>query len=144
MQFKGGCTAVRKGGFAMKESADLMDFLTRRAQDLSMEEFYSREDGVLEIGHGIENWTVGNEAICEDYKSWSESGSGVGVTSSFHDPQAFSEGTVGWAAWRSKYQLADGSSFEGRVSAVFHKEDGEWACVSVHRSVGTPIKEIFG
>ena len=42
------------------------------------------------------------------------------------DPQAYSEGDVGWVADRPKFRLPDGTELPVRMSIVFAKEDGQW------------------
>jgi len=60
-------------------------------------------------------------------------------------PHAYKEGSVGWisdrtAAWR----LEDGTEVPFRLTAVFHKEDGDWKMVQAHTSVGVLNESTVG
>jgi ketosteroid isomerase-like protein len=57
--------------------------------------------------------------------------------------QAFEEGSVGWAAARPTIVFASGKLVPLRISAVFHREEGEWKMVHCHVSVGVPNEELF-
>ena len=128
----------------MQVSEDLKDFLTRRGRELSAEQAWSREDGVLSIGTDPTEWTEGHQEIVAEAKNVEEMIASTGWTYSLQgDLQAFSEGTVGWAASRAKWQHEDGAEVPVRVTGVFRWEEGEWTCVQSHHSIGIPNNEAF-
>jgi hypothetical protein len=55
----------------------------------------SQQDGVLAIGSGLTEWWADYETITSVFKVQMEEMSGVTISDS--DPQAYSEGSVGWA-----------------------------------------------
>lgn len=59
------------------------------------------------------------------------------------DPEAYSEGTVGWAADRPTLQL-QGGTVAVRLTAVLHREDDDWKFVQMHGSLGVPNEEPAG
>jgi ketosteroid isomerase-like protein len=58
--------------------------------------------------------------------------------------QAFSEGEVGWAADRPRLTMPDGSEISFRLTAVLHREDGDWRVVQWHSSFGVANEEALG
>ncbi len=56
------------------------------------------------------------------------------------DPEAYSDGAVGWVADRPILRLP-GGELRVRLTAVFHHEDGEWKLVQCHGSVGLPNED---
>jgi ketosteroid isomerase-like protein len=56
-----------------------------------------------------------------------------------HGPvSAYEEGSVGWLATTLTLILDDGERIETRLTAVLHREDGEWKFVQRHLSVALP------
>jgi hypothetical protein len=49
----------------MKESADLRDYVNRRINELSLEELWSKEDGVLMMDIDPGAWREGHRKIVE-------------------------------------------------------------------------------
>lgn len=60
------------------------------------------------------------------------------------DPQAYVEGTVGWATDQSKFAFADGSELPFRATHVFHQVDGAWKLVQGHYSIGVSNQDAVG
>jgi ketosteroid isomerase-like protein len=60
------------------------------------------------------------------------------------DPQAFREGTVGWAADHPTFEMPGGIQIASRLTAVFHQEDGEWKLVQQHISTGVRNEDLLG
>jgi hypothetical protein len=58
--------------------------------------------------------------------------------------KAYEEGTVGWAADQGHFLLPDGSEVPFRITAVFHREDGDWRLVQEHASVAVSNEEAIG
>ena len=94
------------------------------------------------MGTNPEEWLQG-ERVAEFLKEEVEA-MGGNVTISAGDPEAYSEGSVGWGVTRPMITLPDGRSVSPRWSAVFHREDGEWRLVQLHASIGVPNEEVFG
>jgi ketosteroid isomerase-like protein len=69
-------------------------------------------------------------------------GGGLRVTGG--DPQAYSEGPVGWVADRASFELQDGTTFPFRLTAILHKEDSAWKLVHSHNSLGVRNEEMMG
>lgn len=91
------------------------------------------------IGNEPSEWLVGS-AVAEFLRGEAE-GSGGNVKFTPSEPEAFEEGTVGWAATRLTITLPDGKHVAPRWSAVFHKEDGVWRFVQTH-SIAVPNDEV--
>ncbi len=60
------------------------------------------------------------------------------------NPQAYSEGTVGWVADYPKLRLPDGTEIPFRITTVYPKENGAWKMVQWHGSIGVPNEEMVG
>jgi hypothetical protein len=100
----------------------------------------STHDGLLMIGTDPDEWLTEHAMLLELFNA--QAGSGVKVRSG--DIQAFEEGSVGWIADRSAFILPDGSEVPVRVTAVFHKEDGEWKMIQSHASVAVANEDAVG
>jgi hypothetical protein len=128
----------------MQVSEDLKDFLTRRIRELSAEKAWSCEDGVLSIGTDPTEWTEGYEEIVAEARNVGEMVASSGWTFALKgDLQAYSEGTIGWAASKAKWQHKDGREVPVRVTGVFRREGDEWASVQTHHSIAIPNNEAF-
>lgn len=92
------------------------------------------------IGSDPDEWVAGPNVA--DFLRGEVEGSGGNVTFSPSETEAFSEGSVGWAATRLTITLPDGKSVSPRWSAVFHREDGEWRFVQTHASIAVPNEEV--
>jgi hypothetical protein len=57
------------------------------------------------------------------------------------NPQAWAEGTIGWAADEPTLRFDD-VVIKSRLLAVFRHEDGEWRVVAAHFSAGVPDDEV--
>lgn len=132
----------------MEQSTELRDLTLRWMEAWSngdlgfFERHFSRQDGVLVIGTDPEEWWVGYETIIEVLGTQIEEMAGISVVGS--DPQAYSEGTVGWAAEHLTFKLPDGTEMPARFTLVFHREDGDWKFVQIHGSFGIANEEAIG
>jgi ketosteroid isomerase-like protein len=133
----------------MESSPELRDLTLRFYQALStgdvsfLEQFLSQQPGVLNIGSDPTEWWSGYDTFLQVSKAqFQEMGGSLRVTGA--DPQAYSEGTVGWVADRASFELPDGTQFPFRLTAVYHKEDGAWKLVHSHNSVGVRNEEVMG
>jgi ketosteroid isomerase-like protein len=110
-----------------------LDFFTRRI---------SRQDGVLAIGTNPNEWWAGHDTIVNIFKAQSEAMQGMAIINV--QPQAYSEGNVGWAAAEPTFRLPDGTELPFRLTVVYHKEDGDWKVVQWHASLGVANEEAIG
>jgi ketosteroid isomerase-like protein len=132
----------------MKASDELRQ-LTSRGLEAFAEEglgFFTRriaqQEGVLAIGTDPSEWWEGYEGITGIFKAQSEAMQGMSIVGA--NPQAYVEGSVGWAATQAAIRMPDGSEFPIRLTIVYHQEDGEWKVVQWHGSVGVSNEENFG
>jgi len=102
----------------------------------------AQQDGVVAIGSDPTEWWAGYETITSVFKVQMEEMRGVTISDS--DPQAYSEGSVGWAADRFMLRFPDGTQVPFRVTIVFHQEGGQWKIVQWHGSIGIPNEEALG
>jgi hypothetical protein len=94
----------------------------------------SRAQATRLIGSDPAEWMQGGDAISAFLRGEVE-GSGGNATFTPSETEAYSEGTVGWAATKLTIALADGKHVSPRWSAVFHKEDDVWRFVQTHASI---------
>ena len=131
----------------MERSAELeallMGFMEAHAKRDSafIEKTISTREGLLFIGTDPNEWWAGYETVARAIPA---EGEAAGITVVPGDPVAYAEGTVGWAADQSRFQLPDGTEVPCRVTWVFHKENGEWKIVQLHVSIGVPNEDVFG
>ena len=100
------------------------------------------------IGSDPTEWLAG-PAIARFLRGEAEGGGG-NATFTPSETEAYSEGSVGWAATRLTITLPDGGSVSPRWSAVFHREGNdvfhregnEWRFVQTHASIPVPNEEI--
>jgi hypothetical protein len=104
--------------------------------------FTSRRDGVLMIGTDPNEWWADYETIIRENEAEIKEMGGIPIEAG--DPQAFSQGSVGWVADQAKVKLPDGSEVPFRLTGVLHKENGEWKMIQWHVSIGVPNEEAFG
>ena len=60
------------------------------------------------------------------------------------NPQAYQEGSVGWAADQPTIQMPDGTKMPARITLVAHREGDVWKIVQAHISVGARNEEVLG
>lgn len=126
----------------MKPSDELREHVLRLSQqDSDTAEKsgspFSQEEGVLVIGTDPDEWWTGYENITKSFGTQPD----ISIVES--NPQAFSEGNVGWVADQHKLKFPDGRVVPIRETSVWHKEAGEWKVVQTHWSVGVPNEKIF-
>jgi hypothetical protein len=102
----------------------------------------SRRDGVLMIGTDPNEWWADYDTIIRVNEAQIKEMGGIPVEAG--DPQAFTEGSVGWVADQALIRLADGPDIPFRLTGVLHKENNEWKMVQWHVSIGVPNEEAFG
>ena len=97
----------------------------------------SRQDGLIVLGTDPQERWEGYETVMHVFAIQAEE-LGGGLPLAPGDPQAFVEGTVGWVEDQVRFNMPDGQEFGGRMTAVFHQEDGAWKVVQIHLSFGVP------
>ena len=105
----------------MEKSTEVKDlviasFEAMKARDIGFWEHHlSEQEGVVTLGTDPSEWWSGRKAILEAITPQIKglSGTFVGV-----DPQAYSQGTVGWFADQFKWKLPNGRELPTRLSGV--------------------------
>ncbi len=128
----------------MERSPALRDLMLRFYEALAngdtsfFDRHFSGAQATRGVGTDPEEWWQGSQVA----GAWKEQLEAMGGTMPLvaGDPEAYVEGTVGWAADRPALQLQAGA-VPVRFTAVFHQEEGEWKLVQVHGSLGVPNEE---
>ncbi len=103
----------------------------------------STQRGVLGIGTDPNEWWTGGSTIIEKFQAQLEEMGGRMETIP-GDLDAYREGSVGWMSDRAAWRLEDGTEVPFRLTAVFHKENGDWKIVQLHTSVGVRNESTVG
>jgi len=106
------------------------------------EQRFSEQEGVLAIGTDPTEWWSGYATITRVFKAQLEEIGEVQVLAD--SPQAYSDGSVGWAAGQPTVRLPDGTEVPVRLTAVFRKEQHEWKIVQWHFSAGIRNEDLVG
>jgi hypothetical protein len=132
----------------MNPSPELKDLVLRSYDAFAsgdaafFDRFFSQREGVLYIGTDPQEWWTGYDTIARIFRAqWQELG---GVSLVGGDPQAYSDGTIGWVADRPTFRLPDGLEIPTRSTIVFAREDGAWKAVQMHVSIGVPNQDAVG
>ncbi len=131
----------------MDRSPELRDLILRFYEALSngdssfIDSHFSVADAARGVGTDPEEWWEGPGVA----GAWKEQLEVMGGSMPLvaGDPEAYVEGTVGWAADRPTLELP-GGTVAVRLTAVFHQEDGAWKLVQVHGSLGVPNEQPSG
>jgi len=133
----------------MERSAELRDFVLLYCQAIASGDMgfvgrhMSRQDGVLVIGADSHDWWASYATAMQGYGAQVPEGS-RGIPLIMGDPQAYREGSVGWAADRVKIRLPDATEIPCRLTMVWHQENGCWKIVQHHLSIGVGNEETAG
>ena len=106
----------------------------------TLTELLTGRDGLLFIGTDPDEWYDDASTV----KAMLTAQAAAGVTVRGGDIVAYEEGTVGWVADRGAFILPDGSAAPFRITAVFHRENGNWRLVQEHASVAVSNEEVIG
>ena len=93
------------------------------------------------VGSDPGEWFAGGTEIAAFLRGEVEGGGGR-ATFTPSETEAFSEGTVGWAASKVTIRLPDGKHVSPRWTSVFVKRDGTWMFAQTHASIAVPNEEI--
>lgn len=110
--------------------------------DTSLVDLLSDHDGMVSIGTDPDEWIVGgreNKAVLREAIP-----NHAGITITPGEVRAFVEGTVGWASDNPVYVFPDGTTFDSRITVVFHREATGWKLVQMHVSIGVPNVDVVG
>jgi hypothetical protein len=103
----------------------------------------SSQQGVLGIGTDPNEWWAGGGTLAKKFQAQlEEMGGRMEIVPG--DPDAYREGSVGWMGDRAAWRLQDGTEVPFRLTAIFHKENGDWKIVQFHTSVGVPNESTVG
>lgn len=106
----------------------------------TLTEFLTGRDGLLFIGTDPDEWYDDASSV----KAMLTAQAAAGVTVRGGNIVAYEEGTVGWVADRGEFILSDGTAAPFRMTAVFHRENGNWRLVQEHASVAVSNEEVIG
>jgi len=128
----------------MDRSPELRNLMLRFYEALSsgdtsfIDRHFSVAEGARGVGTDPGEWWQGPEVAGAWKEQLEASGGSMRLVAG--DPEAYAEGTVGWAADRPTLEL-EGGPVPVRLTAIFHQEDGEWKLVQTHGSLGVPNEE---
>lgn len=108
-----------------------------------IEQFFSRQAGVLAIGTDPGEWRLGFDTIERVHQAQLQE-MGGNLSLEVNEQNAFAEGTVGWSADRVTIRFPSGTGFALRITNVLHREDGQWKIVLAHTSIGITNQETLG
>jgi hypothetical protein len=97
-------------------------------------------DGVSVIGSAPGEGHDEREAWIDSYAR-GMAGEMAGMRLEGDDPRGFEEGSTGWGVDTPAFVFPDGSRLSTRLTAVVHREGGEWKIVHLHFSVGVPDED---
>ncbi len=133
----------------MEQSAEIRDLMLALYRAMSsgdsdtINRMLSRAAGVIAIGTDPKEWWTGYPTISQAFTiQMQEAGGGFPVTGG--DPQAWSEGAVGWAADRASFQFPGSDPVPFRLTTVWHREDSAWKVVQFHTSIGIANEDALG
>ncbi|MDQ4078730.1 MAG: nuclear transport factor 2 family protein [Chloroflexota bacterium] len=132
----------------MEPSAELKDVYLRSYDaytngDLAViEHGFSRRKEVVMIGTDPDEWVRGYDAIIEMFRRTLPAQQQMGLTLIPGEPEAYSEGTVGWVIDRPTFRTHDGFEVTCRATTLYHREDGAWKIIHNHYSIGVPNEEV--
>ena len=133
----------------MEPSPELRDLTTSLYQamttgDAAFISTFSRLPGVLCIGTDPAEWWSDSPTLERVMAAQLQEMGAGGVRVVAGNPQAYQEGSVGWAADQPTIQMPDGTKMPARITIVAHREGGAWKIVQAHISVGARNEEVLG
>jgi hypothetical protein len=108
------------------------------------ERLISSRPGTILIGTDPREWWSEREQILSTLAAQAKEISQSGITVEAGELAVESEDGFAWIADRPRFVMPDGSTVEGRVTAVFLREDDGWKIVQWHASLGVPNEEAIG
>jgi hypothetical protein len=132
----------------MEQSTELKELYLRICEAQSkgdysfFERSFSQKDGVLAIGTDPTEWWTDYATITKVFKAQLKETGGFPILAD--NPQAYSEGSIGWVAGQPILRLPDGKEMPFRLTAVFQKEQVGWKIVQWHASIGISNEDVIG
>jgi len=99
----------------------------------AFDEVVSPDAATVFIGSAPGDWITDREHLRAGFRP-------PGVRIEDTDPQAWTEGSIGWAADRPT-MFFGGDPVRTRLTGVWRLEDGAWRMVHMHVSLGVPDRE---
>jgi hypothetical protein len=130
----------------MKQSSELKELTLRiyqafgKGDHVFMTNLFSQEKGVLAIGTDPNEWMGDHATIARRFKMQMEMLPNSEIVDG--NPQAYSDGNVGWAADRMKFRIVGAPDVPLRLTVVYHQENGEWKIVQFHMSMAVGDAEV--
>jgi hypothetical protein len=106
-----------------------------------MERHFSASAGVLTIGTDPNEWWTDRETATRVFRAQLEEMGGFPIAAG--DPQAYTEGTVGWVADQPRVTMP-GAEMRLRLTGVLRREGEDWKIVQWHISMGVPNEQALG
>ena len=119
---------------------DIIGAMARSDLD-AIEQRTSREACVVGIGSDPAEWTEGHDQLIQLMRE-SLPEAEFQLRATLDDVTGFREGDVGWAAGRGSFAVGD-QHVGVRLTAVLHRENGDWRVVQTHASIGVPNDRMF-
>jgi ketosteroid isomerase-like protein len=119
---------------------EIIDAMARSDLD-TVAQRTSREDCVVGIGSDPAEWTEGHDDLMALMRASVPDGE-LHMRATLDDVKGFREADVGWAAGRGSFTIGD-QHVGVRLTAVLHRETGDWKVVQTHASIGVPNDRMF-
>jgi ketosteroid isomerase-like protein len=119
---------------------EIIDAMARSELD-TVAQYTSREDCVVGIGSDAGEWTEGHDEFMTLMRASVPDGE-LHMRATLDDVKGFREADVGWAAGRGSFAVGD-QRVGVRLTAVLHRETGDWKVVQTHASIGVPNTRMF-
>ncbi len=105
----------------------------RAGDPAAFDDLVSADAATVFIGSAPSEWVIDRDQLRAGFRP-------PGIRIDDVDPQAWSEGPVGWAADRPT-MFFGGDAVHTRLTTVWRLEDGAWRMVHMHVSLGVPDRE---
>jgi adenylate cyclase len=130
----------------MERSQEILDLYQRYARgDLRgtpADQIISNTPAVSLLGTDPTEWSTDRAQIVQAADAQSHASQASGMQTIPTDPQAWSEGDVGWVVDQPRVRLPNGAEVQMRVTAIVHRENGTWKIVHQHASIGVPNDQV--
>jgi ketosteroid isomerase-like protein len=94
------------------------------------------------IGTDPTEWSTNRAQIVQAADMQGQTSRDAGMQTVPTDPQAWSEGDLGWVIDQPRLRLPGGAEMQMRVTTIVHREGGTWKVVHQHASIGVPNDSI--
>ena len=129
----------------MERSPELLEvyrrFLSGQMRDVPVEQLIAASPAVSIIGTDPNEWITDRTTIVRLYEAQLQMAS-QGMQNIPENPEAWTEGDLGWVIDRPRVRMPDGREAQMRVTTIYHREDGMWKGVHQHASIGVPNDQV--